>query len=314
MSVREAQRVTNGQRIAIGVLCIVALSIAAATITSATTLGSGPPGFEPPGGENPDAPNAPEFDFPFLNPSGEGVIGSSYDLAWCSVFLTSALGGIVYFGAFFGFVYGIKRRYSLGAAAFSAYGLSPLVLIVYFLSTQCATGGPGPGGGGGSPPGPSLGPEGMPPVSPLVLVGVIGFVLVGTAALLYRVREPDNLSVEAVPATQDSSPSTDVGDLAAAASAAADRLEAYDADVDNEVYRAWWEMTTLLDVSSPHSSTPRELADAAVAVGMAREDIEELTRLFEEVRYGEYDPSSRETRAIQVFRRIGDTYGTEPET
>ncbi|WP_440771623.1 DUF4129 domain-containing protein [Natronorubrum sp. DTA28] len=93
-----------------------------------------------------------------------------------------------------------------------------------------------------------------------------------------------------------------------AAGAAADRLEETD-EFDNAVYRAWKEMTEPLEVARPDSSTPREFARAATDVGMDRTDVDELTRLFEDVRYGDAPTTpEREARAIEVLRRIEAEY------
>ena len=69
-------------------------------------------------------------------------------------------------------------------------------------------------------------------------------------------------------------------------------------------------MTTHLPVDNPASSTPAEFADAAVAAGMDREDVAELTRLFEAVRYGD-EPITpeREDRAVAALRNIERSYG-----
>nr|WP_303647699.1 DUF4129 domain-containing protein [Haloarchaeobius sp. HME9146] len=98
--------------------------------------------------------------------------------------------------------------------------------------------------------------------------------------------------------------------IGAAAGRAADRLETSTA-VDNEVYRAWREMTTHLDVPEPESSTPAEFAEAAIAAGMTREQVTELTALFEEVRYGGEDPTTdRESRAIEALRAIESAHAS----
>jgi hypothetical protein len=80
----------------------------------------------------------------------------------------------------------------------------------------------------------------------------------------------------------------------------------------NEIYRAWLEMTRHLAVDRPRSSTPTEFAEAAVDAGMAREDVRELTDLFELVRYGGEAPTpDRVDRARDALRRIERTYGGE---
>jgi hypothetical protein len=71
-------------------------------------------------------------------------------------------------------------------------------------------------------------------------------------------------------------------------------------------------MTGYLDVDSPESSTPAEFADAAVDAGMSDGDVDELTRLFEEVRYGGKDPTDdRESRALAALRRIDSEYADD---
>lgn len=93
-----------------------------------------------------------------------------------------------------------------------------------------------------------------------------------------------------------------------AAGEAADRIEAGD-DADNEVYRAWREMTEYVDVDSPESSTPGEFADAAISAGMSRDDVAELTHLFEAVRYGGLEPTAEATeRATTALRNIEASY------
>ena len=58
--------------------------------------------------------------------------------------------------------------------------------------------------------------------------------------------------------------------------------------------------------------TPGEFAAAAVDAGIDREDVVELTGLFERVRYGsEAATADREARALDALRRIDDQYGGE---
>ncbi|WP_049920820.1 DUF4129 domain-containing protein [Halopiger djelfimassiliensis] len=118
---------------------------------------------------------------------------------------------------------------------------------------------------------------------------------------------------ESTAADPDESPGSDrtVEDAAAvgaAAGRAADRLENA-TDADNEIYRAWRELTRLLEVDRPESSTPREFASAAIEAGIDREHVDELTRLFEDVRYGDTETTPEmEARAVSVLRRIEATH------
>ncbi|WP_290816202.1 DUF4129 domain-containing protein [Halovivax sp.] len=105
----------------------------------------------------------------------------------------------------------------------------------------------------------------------------------------------------------------EVAGIADAAGRAVDRITESDpGELDNEIYRAWLEMTKLLDVDRPATCTPGEFADAAVDAGLERHHVEELTGLFEEVRYGAAETTRiREDRAVQTLERIENAYGTE---
>lgn len=138
----------------------------------------------------------------------------------------------------------------------------------------------------------------------LLVVIVLGVVLVW--AVLWLTKEPS--SREPVSGAEETSTTEDARLIGQTARTAANRIEA-DAPVDNEVYRAWAEMTELLDVPNPDSSTPADFAVAAVEAGMRREDVEELTALFRAVRYGSSEATpGRERRAVEAFRRIESAY------
>ncbi|NHN42226.1 DUF4129 domain-containing protein [Halorubellus sp. JP-L1] len=141
--------------------------------------------------------------------------------------------------------------------------------------------------------------------SPVWLVAVVA--LVGLGALAVAVTrtpadadEPD----DSTPAAVDPDEHEDVDDLRAAAGRAADRIERA-AAVDNEIYRAWVEMTEYLDVEHPESSTPREFEAAAVDAGIEPDTVAELTALFERVRYGDQPPTeAAEARAVDALRSM----------
>ncbi|QLH78081.1 DUF4129 domain-containing protein [Halosimplex rubrum] len=308
--------------VVVGVVAMAAIAVGAATVASVVDTGAAP---VDPGGDNgigePDTqPDPSEPSDPTQGPPEEGTPvgtpgppGEQRDLSRCVQPLTTWWGGLAYFGVFAAAVGLIKRRYTFGASLLGVYALAPPVLLSYFLSTDCPTvggRGVGPGnitgdtfpGGGNDPLVTNLPAE--------AVLGVFGVVLVGTAAALYRASGGDTISeIEERDAEADDADQFTPRDLAAAAGRAADRLEEHNADVDNEVYRAWWEMTSMLDVPNPDSATPGEFADAAVAAGMGEDDVAELTRLFEEVRYGQRDAVSREKVALSVFRSIEHAYG-----
>ncbi|MFB6150663.1 MAG: DUF4129 domain-containing protein [Haloarculaceae archaeon] len=291
-------------------LSVVAMSMSAATLTSAT--GGGDPVLQEQLGDRVRSPDK----------QGSGVGGSSGEitgtakpgeskvlrLAGCIQPLASLPGTIAYFGGLIAFIYVLKRRFSLGVVIFAGYAITPVALAFYFLQTKCISAGGRPPGSGGisralnqTTPGPSGS-------GPLILAA-FAVLFVGVAvAVFFTSGEGEYLDEEE---DEEGELDTDVEEIAEAAANAAERLEERNADVDNEVYRAWWEMTQLLDVSSPETHTPGEFADAAVEVGIARRYVDPLTTLFEEVRYGHADPEAREERAIEIFRAIDEEYSAD---
>ena len=201
------------------------------------------------------------------------------------------------------------RRVVAVAAPFVLAGILAYLLFVVLgdLSLGSSPGQPGFLGGGSTPDGPPGGGdtgESPSPSLPLGLLAVLGLALAGVALVVRRVR-----GASGEPGA-DGGADHERDDRAAAvgraAGRAADRLE--EGEADNEVYRAWREMTDLLDVEDPETSTPGEFADAAVDAGLGGEAVHELTRLFEDVRYGDAPPAAYGDRAAAVFRRIEAQY------
>lgn len=140
---------------------------------------------------------------------------------------------------------------------------------------------------------------------PTVLAVLFALALVGVGIVLVRATGDDEVTPE--PETPPDG-DDDVEAVARVAGEAADRI-ARGSVVDNEIYRAWREMTDHLEVDNPGSSTPGEFAAAAADAGMARADVEALTGLFEAVRYGDEPVTDeREERALAALRRIEEGY------
>lgn len=145
------------------------------------------------------------------------------------------------------------------------------------------------------------------PVDPLLLMGALVVGVVGVVVAVQRLSlgrtegRGREFHVDLLP--RPANPQTDLAGVADVAGSAADRLDE-DVDVDNEVYRAWREMTAYLDVEEPASSTPREFEAAAVEAGLDPADVAALTTVFEAVRYGDVDPESRAGEAAAALRRI----------
>lgn len=145
-------------------------------------------------------------------------------------------------------------------------------------------------------------------------------VIIGIAAFAF-VMMTDDEDEDVEPDEEYDKPSTSTLDqsiIAEIAGEAADRIEEREADDDkleNEVYRAWRQMTEHLEVAAPETSTPGDFAREAIAAGMSTDDVMALTELFEEVRYGDrYPTDERERAAVETLRNIERTYGAGDET
>jgi hypothetical protein len=149
---------------------------------------------------------------------------------------------------------------------------------------------------------------------PSVLLVIVLVVLVLAAIVLLYVASADDIVDSQIDREPDEEEeATDIAAVGRLAGEAADRIEAGDS-FDNEVFRAWVEMTAHLTVEHPESSTPAEFAAAAVDAGMEPDDVRELTDLFEEVRYGDREVTpEREQRATEALRRIEESYAAEGE-
>ena len=203
-------------------------------------------------------------------------------------------------------------RIGFTASMFLFYMLGLPALLAYGVLTQCGPPLGNDGGGLDQILADVIGDAGgsitavQPPLT--VVIGItLLFALVAVAALLTATGSRD---FETIDGTAGAGPA-ELERFAEAAGRAADRIERYDADVDNAVYEAWAEMTGLLAIDSPETATPREFAAAAVDAGMEGDDVGQLTTLFEEVRYGDMDPTPRERLAVETLRSIQSTYGTE---
>jgi hypothetical protein len=301
--------------VGVAALAVVALSLAAATLDSATVqeggsgLGVGP-------AEQPGVGTGSDADFGSQQESAGGGMAVGFCYPWLAdpLVVLGIVGVFLLLGAI---TYYQTRTILVPASLTLAFGIP--VGLVWALLTSCrsptgglfptpSANGTGvlPSGGGSS--GLAEGASQTVSTPSAILAILLVVALAGSVLLLFVASGDEDESFDE-PA--DDEPDPDVAAVGRAAGDAADRIER-DADVENEVYRAWVEMTGHLDVDNPRSSTPAEFAAAAVAAGMASDDVDELTRLFEEVRYGGEDVTSeREQRAVSALRRIEATYAEE---
>lgn len=210
-------------------------------------------------------------------------------------------------------------------ATIGFYGLFlPPAILLFVLLTDCGTPQPEPdqtasplpaynisflfqgNASSGSTGGGSI-PTAIPSFA--LALGVLAIVVL---LVFLRVTGDDPAEeAEAEPAPE---PEVSLARVGASAGRAADRIED-EATLENEIFRAWREMTDLLDLPRPASTTPREFADSATAAGMEPDHVEELTRLFEESRYGGIEPTAdREERALEILRRIESAYAESSDT
>lgn len=291
---------------ATAVLGLLAVGFAAATLTSTSDGPASGPGGGGGGGGNgsliplpePDPGEPTTFDIPFV------------EFILLALVLTLVL--LLVYAAVF--ERDLFRRIVAVMVPFVVAGVLAFLLFVVLgdLSLGTSSGQPGFIGGDSTPGGPPGGGDtgdSSSPSLPLGVLAVVALALVGVALVVRQVGGgSDEPGGEAVADPERDDRAAAVG---RAAGRAADRLAAGGAD--NEVYRAWREMTDLLDVEDPETSTPGEFADAAVDAGLRGSDVRELTRLFEDVRYGDAPPDAYEDRAAAVFRRIEDQYAEVAE-
>jgi hypothetical protein len=148
------------------------------------------------------------------------------------------------------------------------------------------------------------------PSSLAVVLVLVGCLFVVGLAVVVRGGDADAVDE---PEADDGPGTTTTAAVGRAAGRAADRIEEA-TELDNEIFRAWSEMARLVEIRNPETRTPSEFETAAVDAGMDPDDVRELTRLFEQVRYGTDEPTATdEQEAVDLFRRIEATY-REDET
>jgi hypothetical protein len=299
---------------ALALLAVLSLGAAAATLDTATAGGSGGTG----GGDASSVGSGGSFSF-----GGYNVSDTGGDAPRLPPIVGRVIGLLLLLFFAFGFAQFVREH---GIRGVATIGIVAVVLVggLWLLLSglgatdglfQQGDGGLGSGGSPALPGGSQQGPgDGSSPVTdpPTLLFAMFGIVLLGAVALIAR-STGDDLSQP--DPDEDASGPTDVAAVGRVAGRAADRIESSDG-FDNEVYRAWDEMTRHLDVPNPTSSTPAEFARAAIDAGMAREDVDALTEVFEVVRYGAADATERREReAVAALRRIERAYGDrDPES
>lgn len=306
----------------VAALSIIALSAAAATLDTATTSGGGFGPSDAEGGALSDSEGGSPLGF---DDRGDAPLFAGDKPIWsaCFEFLRSLeffVGLAIVIAALF-VLLSIRRDPLYAGLLILGWGL-PLSLVYLFLA-QCPDGNGdetglvrGEANNSSMPSGGGLFGDntGHIPESPsIVMLLLLVVVLVVAAVVLVQSTGDDD---QERPATvEDPEPEDDrIEAIGRVAGDAADRIDAQ-GDVENEVFRAWREMASLLTVDNPQATTPREFAAAATDAGMTRDDVDELTDLFESVRYGGVAPTDdREQRAVTALRNIESTYASAEDS
>ncbi|WP_459191875.1 DUF4129 domain-containing protein [Halosimplex sp. J119] len=284
------------------VLCVVALALAASTLATTEGLERGPGEGSGPGSS--DQPRSPPVD---SNQTGGEPLGLNGD--WVELliagFVLLALPGLFFLG----------RTRLLGALLGIGFFVG-LFAIIYFVSgvavpdpiqnapQNLSEGLQGGGEMGSADESVEQQSRDMPS---LLTFGVIGLALAMAVGLVYYASDSVDASIDPEPSADPEPEETP--DVAEAAGRAADRIDDHEGNASNAVYAAWAEMTTALQVPDPATSTPGEFADAAVTAGMDEGRVDDLTDLFERVRYG-HEPvtDDHERRAAETLRAIEAEY------
>jgi hypothetical protein len=310
----------NVRALIVALLCVLAVSVAAATLVnpdSPTGAGPGTGDATEPGSDEQQGPQEESSEGSQSQQTGQRVqlLGGV-----CIPFLiTPAFFGIVTL-AILGLGWFLKRR---DGAAYAFAVVFPLVLFsmpIYFVLTDCGQNIPEESEGsfganisqtpGGGQAGEAGGQAATQFLSPSVVLAAILVLAVVFVALVYRASDDDEADGEPVEVLETPEPDDEeaLAAVGAAAGEAADRIEDA-ANVENEVYRAWRDMTEHVNVPDPETSTPREFASAARDAGMDEAHVTTLTDLFRDVRYGGADATEdREQRAVDALRAIEDRY------
>jgi hypothetical protein len=282
---------TRSRAVLVAVLGVVAIAVAAPALPTSPASDDGGGGAGPADrdGGRPDLPvggfgdgeatllTAVVFGLLFLAMAAVLVANADSTVA-------AAVGGVVLVALLSGFL-----------LALAQLGATP-------PPDPATNGTPGTGSGSGSGGAGGPGPLALVPLAALV----VGLALVGGGLAVARRRGGPDAPGSGGDGGPGSGPDPDPEAVGRAAGRAAERIRS--ASADNEVYRCWVELTRAVAPSNPETYTPAEFADAAVAAGMEPDDVRELRRLFEDVRYGGTDPAVHEERALSVFERIEAAY------
>lgn len=194
-------------------------------------------------------------------------------------------------------------RSVLGSVLLAGFLMVGLVALMYLFSVLQGDGGGGFVGGGSLPE--SLGEQGgsvttSPAIDPpMALLAVGALVVVAILALA---------STDALPSPGDAVDAADPPEPQADGSTVSLPVDASFTDVGptNPVYRAWLALADRVDDANRGTSTPGEVANAAIADGIDPDAVDTLTQLFTEVRYGRRPVDADRAERARAARDVID--------
>ncbi|WP_415380611.1 DUF4129 domain-containing protein [Halosimplex sp. TS25] len=284
------------------VLCVVALALAASTLAATDGVERGPGE-----GSGPGSSDQPQGQPPASNETGSESLGLSG--GWVEIliaaFVVLALPAVLLLGRsrLLGALLGIGFFVALFAFIYFVSGVDALQPVQSAVQNTSE----GLQGGGEMGSADESSQEQRRDMPSVFTFGVIGLALAMAVGLVYYASSSVDASVNPEPPAEPDQDETPA--VAEAAGRAADRIDGHEGDASNAVYAAWEEMTTALQVPDPATSTPGEFADTAVAAGMDEGRVDDLTDLFERVRYGDEPVTeAHERQASETLRAIEDHY------
>jgi hypothetical protein len=308
--------------VVLALVCVVALSLVAASVVDPADGGGGSSISDPNGGDDRNSgENGSSGREPLTDPGA-----FSFSFGVCLPFLLTGEFLAIVIGVGLVLWSGLAYRDDGFAASAALVAIGFPAFFLWMLLTNCADqprptsadifpSEPAPPSTGGNASVGIANDSGLVITQPSVFVVLVAATLVVGLIGYALLSSTDDDETDAEPPEHGSAEDGDrrrVTEIGNVAGRLADRLERT-TSTENEVFRAWVEMTRHLPVEHPRSSTPSEFADAAVEAGVSRDDVTELTELFEEVRYGgEPVTEDRERRAVEALRHIEAEYGDEP--
>lgn len=309
----------NTRTIFLTLLCVIAVSLAAATLTTSQQ----PSGFGVPS-DGPDTSSGAQSPQDDQNSPDSSRVATGWATVRCSQ--TTIPTTLMYGGLLISFILGIILAYrcSLKALLSATFVLLSLFLLPIIIILGDSCGDPPPdstGGGGILPPLPATSGDIPSPgsgnpqmianfiLSPIMFLLVLVVFVTILSLIAYFASSGDTSAQSTTdPASANEEKLSSVGSTTLSANTTFNNPN----KIDNDIYRAWYEMTTYLSIPNPATYSPAEIAAAAQNAGLNATQVDTLTTLFRNVRYGNHEiTEAKEQQAIDALREINKNINNE---